>query len=77
MTAFVRELLGSAENGYTRAEIRERLMAVPAFAARLNANPSGLYGIFSRLRDRDELLFIEDRYYAACHAPPGKGISTK
>ena len=63
MTEFVRELLASDEQGYTRAEIKERLLAVPEFAARLNSNPSGLYGIFSRLRDRDEIVFVGDRCY--------------
>lgn len=64
MTEFVRELLARARSGLSREEIRQQLIKNPEFAARLANNRGSIYGIFQRLRHRNEVILIGDRYFA-------------
>ena len=65
MSEFVRQLLAKHKNGLSREEIRQQLIRNPEFATRLASNRSSIYGIFNRLLHRNEIVLIDERYYAA------------
>ena len=70
MSEFVRKLLAHEEHGLTRTQIRERLDAVPDFAERLRKNRSTFGGMLIRLRERNEIKLIDDRFFInAGHGP--------
>jgi hypothetical protein len=74
MSEAIRNLLYTADHGYTTKELREKLEEEPRFAAMLARNMNTYYNQISRLKHRGDIVVAEDGLlYHPARAPVAEG----